>query len=61
MGTWFRLSTGVLLTVVLLVLGFAMLDREPRVGAVLLAFGALRGALVARQVWGEWSGSSLGE
>lgn len=54
-STWIRITTGILLTVVLLAIGFTMLKDEPRVGAMLLAFGTLRGAIVARQAWGEWT------
>jgi hypothetical protein len=57
MSTRIRIATGVILTVVLLSLGFATLNEAPQLGAVLLAFAALRGSLVARQVWLEYSES----
>lgn len=60
LSTKVRLATGSLLTLVALAIGFTLLGEEPRLGGLLLAFGALRGALVARQLWGEWSNTGLG-
>jgi hypothetical protein len=53
MATKVRWMLGILTTVVFLWLGATMLSIEPRVGALLLAFGVLRGSLVARQIWNE--------
>lgn len=53
--TKIRWALGVLTTVVFFWLGVRMMAVEPRVGALLLALGLLRGTIVGRQIWTEWA------
>jgi hypothetical protein len=57
-STWVRWILGGFTTVAFLSLGAFFLDKEPRLGALALAFGVLRGGLVARQIYGEVTGSA---
>lgn len=50
-----RWGLGIATALAFLLLGIRVLSDEPRIAALLLAFAMLRGGLVGRQIWTEWT------